>query len=297
MGRNRLKCKPLKGHKKWITHVVWEPLIVNPACQRVATASKDGTIKVWDIVHGRCLMTLSGHTNAVKCVKWGGSGLLYSASQDRTIKVWDTTQGKLVRTLEGHAHWVNTLSLNTDYALRTGPYNHRGVAPTEPSEIVKTCRTKYDAVTAVAGGRELLVSGSDDYTLHLWSPATDKKPIVRMTGHQQPVNFVCYSPDGRYIASASFDNSVRLWDGVTGKFMATFRGHVQSVYQVCWSADSRLLCSASQDSTMKIWDIKMKKMRKDLPGHADEVYAVDWSPDGIMICSGGKDKVLKLWRF
>ena len=64
---------------------------------------------------------------------------------------------------------------------------------------------------------ERLVSGSDDFTLFLWNPETDKKPVCRMTGHQQLINDVKFSPDGRLIASASFDKSIKLWDGKTGK--------------------------------------------------------------------------------
>lgn len=66
-------------------------------------------------------------------------------------------------------------------------------------------------------GPERLVSGSDDFTLFLWSPAEDKKPLARMTGHQALINQVVFSPDSRVIASASFDKSIKLWDGRTGK--------------------------------------------------------------------------------
>jgi ribosome assembly protein 4 len=66
----------------------------------------------------------------------------------------------------------------------------------------------------------------------MWDPTRDKKPILRMPGHQQPVNLVAFSPDGRYIASASFDRSVKLWNGITGKFICNFRAHVGAVYQV-----------------------------------------------------------------
>lgn len=135
------------------------------------------------------------------------------------------------------------------------------------------CQSKYDASLSPTK-QELLVSGSDDFTLMLWDPSSGKKPITRMTGHQQPINYVIFSPDGRFIASASFDKSVKLWNGLTGKFITSFRGHVQAVYQVCWSADSRLLVSSSKDSTMKVWDIAAKKLKMDLPGHADEVFAV-----------------------
>ncbi|XP_010131275.1 PREDICTED: notchless protein homolog 1, partial [Buceros rhinoceros silvestris] len=270
----------------------------NPECRYLASASKDGSIRIWDTLMGRCDKILTSHTQSVTCVKWGGDGLLYSSSQDRTIKVWRSQDGVLCRTLQGHAHWVNTMALSTDYVLRTGAFEpaEATINPQDVSgslaELKDKAQQRYDQVRGQEPER--LVSGSDDFTLFLWRPAEDKKPLERMTGHQALINQVLFSPDTRIIASASFDKSIKLWDGRTGKYLTSLRGHVSAVYQIAWSADSRLLVSGSSDSTLKVWDAKTKKLAIDLPGHADEVYATDWSPDGQRVASGGKDKCLRM---
>ncbi|EGC37701.1 hypothetical protein DICPUDRAFT_149688 [Dictyostelium purpureum] len=285
----------LRGHTKFITGLAWEPFHLNPNCARLASSSKDSTVRVWDTELQRCTMTMSGHTMSITCIKWSGEGLIYTGSQDRTIRVFDANQGKLVRVLEGHAHWVNTLALNTDYVLRTGPFDHTGKHYDTLEESQAAALERYNQVKAKNKGMEILISGSDDFTVIMWNPSVTKTKLNRLTGHQQLINLVTYSPDGRYFASASFDKSIKLWDGITGKFICNFRNHVSAVYQICWSSDSRYLVSGSKDSTLKTWDIKTKKMYNELPGHADEVYTVDWSPNGEKIASGSKDRLLKIW--
>ncbi|ODV86743.1 hypothetical protein CANARDRAFT_21737 [[Candida] arabinofermentans NRRL YB-2248] len=289
---------PLSGHSKWISSLAWEPMhLVEPGNKpRLVSASKDGTLKMWDTSVRSCLMTMSGHANSVACVKWGGSNLIYSGSHDKTIKVWDAKEGKCVQTLKSHAHWVNHLALSTDHAMRMGAFDHTGEAPKSASEEQAKALVNYEKVAKVGGKNvERMVTASDDFTMFLWEPSKSNKPICRMTGHQKLVNHVSFSPDGRYIASASFDNSIKLWDGRDGKFIATFRGHVAPVYQTSWSSDCRLLVSCSKDTTLKVWDVKTRKLLVDLPGHADEVYAVDWSVDGKRVASGGKDKMVRIW--
>lgn len=289
---------PLRGHRKYVSSLCWQPIhLVNAGeSPKLVSGSEDGTVKVWDTKSRLCLMTMSGHRGPVTCVKWGGSNLIYSASHDKTIKVWDAKNGRCIQTLKAHAHWVNHLALSTDYALRVGAYDHTGSKPANQSEESNRALANYEKVAKI-GGRlvERLVSASDDFTMFLWEPSHSPKPIRRMTGHQKLVNHVSFSPDGRYIASASFDNSVKLWDGRTGKFICSLRGHVSAVYQTAWSSDSRLLVSCSKDSTLKVWDVRSKKLLCDLPGHKDEVYAVDWSVDGGKVASGGKDKTVRLW--
>jgi ribosome assembly protein 4 len=206
----------LKGHTKYITCLSWEPFHRNEECNRLASSSKDGTIKLWDTVRRQCYMTLSQHTDSVSCVKWGGEGWIYSASRDRTIKVWDAEKGTLIKNLLGHAHWVNSLALSTDYVLRTGPFDHTGKKFTNVQEAKKAALERYETVRDPKH-KEVLISGSDDYTMFMWTPHSSSKPVNRMTGHQGIVNHVSFSPDGRLIASASFDKSVKLWNGLNGK--------------------------------------------------------------------------------
>ncbi|KAG5843978.1 hypothetical protein ANANG_G00156610 [Anguilla anguilla] len=292
--------KTLTGHTKWITWLCWEPLHLNPECRYLASSSKDCTVRIWDTVLGRSDKILTGHTQSVTCVKWGGDGLLFTSSQDRTIKVWRAKDGVQCRTLQGHAHWVNTLALSTDYVLRTGAFEPATATvnaqdlPGSLEELKEKALQRYNSVRGQ--GTERLVSGSDDFTLFLWNPAEEKKPLARLTGHHALINEVLFSPDTRLLASASFDKSIKIWDGKTGKYLTSLRGHVAAVYQVAWAADSRLLVSGSSDSTLKVWDVKTGKLSVDLPGHADEVFAVDWSPDGQRVASGGKDKCLRIWR-
>lgn len=127
-------------------------------------------------------------------------------------------------------------------------------------------------------------------------PTKTLHPRHSLTPPQPPEILFLRTNHPPQVASASFDKSVKLWNGLTGAFVSSLRAHVGPVYMVAWSSDSRLLLSASRDSTLKLWETRSQKFKLDLPGHADEVYAVDWSPRGGHVASGGKDRTLRLWR-
>jgi len=290
---------PLKAHTKWITSLAWEPLHLGaPGRPRLVSSSKDATCRVWDAVSGRVDTTFARHTSTVSCVKWGGAGagVVYSSSHDKTVRLWDPSTGAQIASLTAHAHWVNHIALSTDFALRTGYFDHTGARPASDEDGVERARARWETAARAGGAAgERLVTASDDCTMFLWDSTDLAKPLARLLGHQKQVNHVTFSPDGRLIASCGFDNHVKLWRAGDGKFLRTLRGHVGPVYQCCFSGDSRLLVSASKDTTLKAWDVASGLMVEDLPGHKDEVFAVDWSPDGKRVGSGGKDKAVRIW--
>ncbi|EPE06856.1 wd repeat-containing protein [Ophiostoma piceae UAMH 11346] len=291
--------KELTGHAKPVLALAWEPYhLMEDGILQLASASKDGTVRVWAANTGRVQHVLSGHKGNVSCVKWGGTGLIYTASHDKTVRVWDARKGTLVHELKAHAHWVNHLALSTDFVLRTGYFDHTGVVPATDDEKKQKAKERFTKAATIGGKlRERLVSASDDFTMYLWDPMHQgTKHVTRMVGHQKAINHVSFSPDGLFVASAGWDNHTKIWRSHDGSFASTLRGHVAPVYQCAWSADSRLLVTASKDATLKVWNVRAGKMASDLPHHEDEVYAVDWSADGQRVASGGKDKAVRLWR-
>lgn len=290
---------PLKGHSKWVTSLAWEPYhFQTHGRPRLASASKDTTVRIWDTTSKRIELVLSGHKGSVSCVRWGGTGNIYTSSHDKTVKIWNASDGTLAQTLSSHAHWVNHLALSTDFVLRTAYHDHTPSSTPSATEakLTKSLLRFEKAATINNTVTERLVSASDDLTIYLWHPSQSTKPIARLQGHQKQVNHVTFSPDGVYIASCSFDNHVKLWSARDGSFLFTLRGHVGPVYMACFSPDSRLLVSGSKDTTLKVWELRTGKLKEDLPGHKDEVYAVDWSPDGEKVGSGGKDRAVRVWR-
>jgi len=114
-------------------------------------------------------------------------------------------------------------------------------------------------------------------------------------GHANSVNGISFNPDGTMLASASDDNTVKLWNAATGKELKTLTGHTNSVNGVSFSPDGRVLASASDDNTVRLWDTATWKELKILRGHKNSVNWANFSPDGKVLASASDDNTVRLW--
>ena len=122
-----------------------------------------------------------------------------------------------------------------------------------------------------------------------------QQDLRTLHGHTNMVMGVAYSPDGCRLASASWDQSVKVWDAATGRELLTLKGHTNAVNVVAYSPDGRRLASGSNDRSVKLWDAATGQELRTLNGHADGVWGLAFSPDGRHLASAGRDRVLKMW--
>ena len=229
----------------------------SPDGLHIATASHDGTVKLWSSGTGQEVRSMRGHADQVWSVAFSPDGRrIASGGTDGTVKLWDPATGKELGTLRGHTAVVVGVAFSPD------------------------------------GAR--IASGSWDGTVKLWDTATGQE-LLTLRGHSAGVGGVAFSPDGRHLASASWDHTAKLWEAATGREILTMRGHSAPVIKVAFSPDGRRIASASWDHTVKIWDSDIGQELLTLNGHLSEVLGVAFSPDGRRIASASWDFDVKLW--
>jgi uncharacterized protein with WD repeat len=123
-----------------------------------------------------------------------------------------------------------------------------------------------------------------------WNPS-----LQSLEGHSGAVYTVAFLPDSQLLASASDDNTVRLWDPSTGASRGTLQGHSGSVNTVAFSPDSQLLASASEDNTVRLWDPSTGASCGTLEGHSGSVNSVVFSSDIQLLASASEDNTVRLW--
>ncbi|GIY58979.1 notchless protein homolog 1 [Caerostris extrusa] len=216
-----------KGHKHWVLCIAWSPngLKLASGCKnglqmlvgddhkfRVLSTSIDKDhvekahvvfVKNWSFNCSRKLLTkwASAYDHAIKFQMKGACRHIASASKDCTVPMYGMSLWATHCLFCLHAGSVTCLRWGGNGLIYSGSQDR----------TIKVFRGRIEARP------EIMVSGSDDFSMMLWSPEKDSKCIARMTGHHNLINDVKFSPDMRFIATESFDKSIKLWNGKTGK--------------------------------------------------------------------------------
>jgi predicted NACHT family NTPase len=173
------------------------------------------------------------------------------------VKLWDVAARKELTTLRGHNHYVTSVAFSPDGKL------------------------------LASGGQELVDNGRQPGygPVKLWDAIVyQEKATLR---HEQMVNAVAFSPDGRTLATASWDQTIKTWDVATGKERASFAGHQAAVLCLALAPDGNTLATGGRDFTIKLWDVGKAREVVSLVGHTAEVRSVAFSLDGKTLASAG----------
>jgi WD40 repeat protein/tRNA A-37 threonylcarbamoyl transferase component Bud32/Flp pilus assembly protein TadD len=298
------ELRDFRGH----TGVVWG-VACSPNGRRLATASEDRTVRVWDVATGQEVFCLRGHEAPVWRVAFSPDGRrLASAGGEQgkpgVVKVWDAETRKELYTLSGHGGEVRGVAFSPDgRLLATGDAYGDGSKPGEVRLWEAESGRKIDAlrghgygVSSVAfspDGRWLASAG--DQAVIVWDLHSRHKEQELARRDPSLLNSIAFSPNGRWlVATGSPGANIEVWETCTWQQLQTLRGHAAAVLSLAFGPGGRL-ASASADHTVRVWDLTTGQTTLTLRGHQDVVLGVAFSPDGRRLFSAGGDQVAKAW--
>jgi WD40 repeat protein len=214
-----------------------------------------------------------GHKAMIRDVIFTKDGSsLVSASDDKTVMVWDVATGDIKRIIRGES----------GEGLE-GKIYAAALSPDNEWLAVGGCMATYTGNNETELGK-----------IRLYHFPTGRLTTL-LKGHTNVVLSLAFSNDSRYLASGSFDQTVRIWDMARKKGIHTLSGHKKYILGVSFLPDNRRVVSASLDHTLILWDAMSGKSLKRMEGHTGAVRSVAVSPDGKTIASGSWDKTIRLW--
>jgi WD40 repeat protein len=299
-------------------------LSFSPDNQVLASGSADNTVRLWTVAEGRQLTKLEGHSNIVRAVKFSLDGrLLISGGDDYTIKLWqidrwidqsqaiEQARGTLLTTLQGHISAVSGLGFSSDgqtivsaswdRTLRL--WSRRGVL----WDVLNGQMNRLWTVVYSPSGKNL-ATGGETGAIELWNLDWNSEGTLQRTliGHKNTVFDLSFSPDRperQLLASASADNTIRLWSLADGKTIHTLTANNQTddtaYVSVSFSPDGQRLAAGDYKGGLQLWNREGKlldNVKDKLTKHTKSVWDVAFSPDGRVLASASADRTVKLWR-
>jgi RNA polymerase sigma factor (sigma-70 family) len=277
----------------------------SPDGTRIAFVDDGGTVTMLDVASGKLLFTTETGTNPLVCAAFSPDGKRLaigggSAGKAAIFFLLDPV-GRVMKLESGHDGTITAVAFSPDgkMLLTAGVDGTARLTDAATGKMLRTLAVQKDAVFSAvfspdgrllvtAGGpHEIAAAGNVAGATKVWDAATGKQ-IRSLAGHEMTVSSAAFSPDGRTVATSSFDKTVRVWDVATGKELTEAKGHDFYVRQVAFSPDGKFLASAGFDETVRVWDAATGKEMTVLRGHKGLVTGVAFSPDGRLLatCSG-----------
>ena len=289
LSKRGLEAPTLEGKAGFVWCVAF-----SPDGNTIATGSNDGTVMVWDVETRMVRHRLTGDTRVTLSVSFSPDGGTLASAGSDGIKLWNPMTGALRRTVDGSGP-VTSVAISSTGELLAGRLDGTAILCDLPSGNPRVIFGKSGGPriwsVAFSPDGSQLVFGVEDGTVWL-GDVNDLESWKPLKGHTSWARSVTFSPDGKYLASASHDHGVKLWDAATGEERFT-RLHRDRAWSVAFSPDSKTLASTS--NSVKLWDADTGRELDTLIGHEQFVYTVAFSPDGETLASGSHDTKVRLW--
>ncbi len=267
---------------------------------RMASASSDGTARLWETSSGRELHKLpsgEGPLNEVWGVAFSPDGtILASGGRGGVISLWESSTGSSLHSFKGDAGSVWALAY--DRVLATSQRNEILLWQVPGGHRLRTLHGHQSLIAglAFAPGGETLASASDDGTVRLWNVSDGT--WQSLSGHAGGVNGVAFHPAGEFLVSGGNDRSIKVWDRATGKLSISLEGHTGPVEDVAFSVDGALLASKAADHTIRLWDSQTWRTVAIIQEPASFRWLTNlaFHPRLPLLASVSKGNIVHLWK-